>query len=204
MILPVLVFITAPTTEANVCKGQNVYIVEGGNSAGQAAMYLSNFADQVYILVRKPDLSSSMSQYLIDQISQAPTIQVVGQTEIVEAKREGRLEQLVIRNWESGESKTVPANALFVFIGTRPFTDWLPPRCLKDSKSFIITGRGLTDNTDFAKIWKLPREPDLLETSIPGVLAAGNVRAGAMNRVASAVGEGTMAIKMVHEYLTTV
>ena len=198
------VYYGAATTEANACKDQEVYIVGGGNSAGQAAMYLSNFAGGVYILIRKPDLSSSMSQYLIEQINRVPNIHVMGKTEVAEAKGEGRLQHLVIRNRESGESKTVGASALFVFIGNRPFTEWLAPGLVKNPKGFIITGRDLKDHTEFAKLWKLQREPYLLETSIPGVMAAGDVRAGAMNRVASAVGEGAMAIKMVHEYLATV
>ncbi len=198
------VYYGAATTEANACKDQDVYIVGGGNSAGQAAMYLSNFAGGVYILIRKPDLSSSMSQYLIDQISRTPNIHVLGNTEVAEARGEGRLEQLVIKNRESGDSRTVDAGALFVFIGNRPFTDWLASKLIKNEKGFIITGRDLKDHPGFAKLWKLPRAPYLLETSIPGILAAGDVRAGAMNRVASAVGEGAMAIKMVHEYLATV
>jgi len=198
------VYYGAATTEANACKDQDVYIVGGGNSAGQAAMYLSNFAGGVYILIRKPDLSSSMSQYLIDQISRTPNIHVLGNTEVAEARGEGRLEQLVIKNRESGDSRTVDAGALFVFIGNRPFTDWLASKLVKNEKGFIITGRDLKDHPGFAKLWKLPRAPYLLETSIPGILAAGDVRAGAMNRVASAVGEGAMAIKMVHEYLATV
>ena len=198
------VYYGAATTEANACEDRDIYIVGGGNSAGQAAMYLANYACKVCILVRKPDLSSSMSQYLIDQINQTSNIEVVGFTEVVEASGDGHLETLVLENTESGEKKNVGAAALFVFIGNRPLTDWINLDIIKDSRGFVETGRDLMKYKQFPKHWKLQREPYLLETSIPGILAAGDVRAGAMNRVASAVGEGAMAIKMIHEYLATV
>ena len=198
------VYYGAATTEANACVDKDIYVVGGGNSAGQAAMYLSNFACKVFILIRKADLSSSMSQYLIDQIDQNENIEVVGHTEVVEACGNGHLEKLVLYHSENNEKRTVNAAALFVFIGNRPFTDWLLLPLIKDKKGFIETGRNLMDYEAFSKQWKLKREPYLLETNIAGILAAGDVRAGAMNRVASAVGEGAMAIKMVHEYLATV
>ncbi len=195
------VYYGAANTEANACKGQDVYIVGGGNSAGQAAMYLANFAKKVTIMVRKPDLSSSMSQYLIDQISGTENIEVLGHSEVIEAKGDDRLEQLVIKNTETDEEKTVGAAALLIFIGAKPYTDWLELDIIKDEKGFVETGNALSRYDDFKKIWKLDREPFLLETCSPGIFAAGDVRAGAMNRVASAVGEGAMAIKFVHEYL---
>ena len=198
------VYYGAATTEANACEDKDIYIVGGGNSAGQAAMYLSNFACKVYILIRKPDLSSSMSQYLIDQIGQTENIEVMGHTQVIEAIGKDRLEQLVLENRQSGVKKTVDAAALFVFIGNRPFTEWIELDIIKNQKGFIETGRDLMAHESFKKLWKLEREPYLLETSVPGILAAGDVRAGAMNRVASAVGEGAMAIKMVHEYLASV
>ncbi len=196
------VYYGAANTEANACKNEEVYIVGGGNSAGQAAMYLANFASNVYILVRKPDLSVSMSQYLIDQIDNTPNIHVLGHTEIVEAKGNERLRQLVLKNGKSNEERTVDAGALLIFIGAKPYTDWLRLNIIKDEKGFIETGNGLNKYGDFKTLWKLDREPFLLETCSPGIFAAGDVRAGAMNRVASAVGEGAMAIKFVHEYIS--
>ncbi|WPP52589.1 FAD-dependent oxidoreductase [Catalinimonas niigatensis] len=198
------VYYGAATTEAHSCQDKDIFIVGGGNSAGQAAMYLANYACKVCILIRKPDLSSSMSQYLIDQIHQTPKIEVLGYSEVVEAKGNGHLEEITIENVETGERRVAGAAALFIFIGNRPFTDWINLEIIKDSKGFIETGRELMKYDHFRKIWKVQREPFLLETSIPGILAAGDVRSGAMNRVASAVGEGAMSIKMVHEYLASV
>lgn len=195
------VYYGAANTEAHACRGQDVYIVGGGNSAGQAAMYLSNFARSVSILIRKPDLSSSMSQYLIDQINGTENVYVQGYSEILEAHGNGRLEQLTIRDNERKEEKKVYAGALLIFIGAKPYTEWLELDIIKDQKGFIETGNGLNKYESFKKAWKLDREPYLLETCSPGIFAAGDVRAGAMNRVASAVGEGAMAIKFVHEYL---
>ena len=198
------VYYGAATTEAYACKDKDVYIVGGGNSAGQAAMYLSNFASHVYILIRKPDLTSSMSHYLIDQIAATENITVLGRTEVAEAKGDGRLQCLQLRNLDSNETWMANAQALMIFIGAKPVTDWIKLDVLKNEKGFVETGNGLQRHGDFKKTWKLEREPYLLETSSPGIFAAGDVRAGAMNRVASAVGEGAMAIKFVHEYLTTV
>ncbi|TRX62650.1 response regulator [Fulvivirga sp. M361] len=195
------VYYGAANTEANACRNEEVYIVGGGNSAGQAAMYLSNFARNVYILIRKPDLSSSMSQYLIDQINGTENIHVLGYTEVAKAIGKDRLQQLVLKDIQKKEDRTVEAGALLIFIGAKPYTDWLQLNIIKDKKGFIETGNGLNKYHDFKKIWKLEREPFLLETCSPGIFAAGDVRAGAMNRVASAVGEGAMAIKLVHEYL---
>lgn len=196
------IYYGAATTEANACKDADVYMVGGGNSAGQAAIYLSKFANNVYITVRKPDLSSSMSQYLIDQISNTPNIHVLGFTEILSVSGEDRLKEIELSNASTGEIKKVPAGALFIFIGAKPITDWLKMDLIKDEKGFLETGNALTRYANFKKVWKLDREPYLLETCTPGVFAAGDVRSGAMNRVASAVGEGSMAIKFVHEYLS--
>ena len=198
------VYYGAATTEANACQNQDVYIVGGGNSAGQGAMYLSNYARCVRILVRKPDLSSSMSQYLIDQINKTDNIEVVGKTEVVEACGTSHLERIVTENITTGERQQRDAGGLFIFIGNRPFTEWIQPEIIKDKKGFIKTGKELLRHDGFRKLWKLDREPFLLETSTPGIFAAGDVHAGAMNRVASAVGEGSMSIKLVHEYLATV
>ncbi len=195
------IYYGAATTEAHACKGQDIYIVGGGNSAGQAAMYLSKFAKRVYIVIRRPNLTSSMSSYLIDQIEATDAIEVMSHTEVIEVQGDDRFERIVLKNNESGEVVTRQAAALFIFIGAKPVTDWLKLEVVKDPKGFIETGPGLVKNESFAGLWKEPREPFLLETSIPGIFAAGDVRSGAMNRVASAVGEGSMAIKFVHEYL---
>lgn len=195
------VYYGAATTEANACKEKEVYVVGGGNSAGQGAMYLSKFAKNVHILIRKPDLSSSMSQYLIDQIDETPNIHVHGRRQIVEAFGDGHLEGLKIKNLDTEEVLEEKAESVFIFIGAKPITEWLNGRVLTNEKGFIETGRDLSKLPEFTKIWKLQRDPFMLETCIPGIFAAGDVRAGAMNRVASAVGEGAMAIKLVHEYM---
>lgn len=197
------IYYGAATTEAHAVKDQEVYIVGGGNSAGQAAMYLSKFASNVYIIIRKPDLSSSMSQYLIDQIGDTENIKVLGFTEVIETLGDERLEKVVLKDNEQGSERTVEAGALFIFIGAKPKTEWLNIDVIKDPRGFLETGNGLTRYENFKKIWKLEREPFLLETCSPGIFAAGDVRSGAMNRVASAVGEGSMAIKFVHEYLAS-
>jgi thioredoxin reductase (NADPH) len=198
------VYYGAAMTEAASCKDKEVYVVGGGNSAGQAAMYLAKFARHVYIVIRKADLSSSMSSYLIDQINGTANIQVLGQTEIIEAQGNGRLEQVVLDSSKGEGQKTKQADALYIFIGAKPFTDWIGTGIIRNDKGFIETGRDAKGYAAFARIWKLPRDPYLLETSAPGIFAAGDVRANAMNRVASAVGEGSMAISFVHKYLLEV
>lgn len=199
------VYYGAATTEAQAVSGKKVYVVGGGNSAGQGAVYLSKFAEKVTILIRRKDLRATMSSYLIDQIDGIDNIEVHGYRQIVEACGEGHLQKLVLQNMEDESTYEVPADALFIFIGARPFTDWLAVQdILRNDKGFIETGKELFRFDDFKKIWKLEREPFLLETCQPGIFAAGDVRAGAMNRVASAVGEGAMAIKFVHEYLAEI
>ncbi|QDK82823.1 response regulator [Spirosoma sp. KCTC 42546] len=195
------VYYGAATTEAYAFKGKPVYIVGGGNSAGQGAMYLSRTASEVFICVRRPDLSETMSQYLIDQINRTPNITLLGCTEVVEGLGNEQLECLVLENMDSHERRTVKAAGLFIFIGTKPFTDWIEMNIIKDPKGFIATGRDLARYADFKQVWKHDREPYLLETCSAGIFAAGDVRAGAMNRVASAVGEGAMAVSFVHKYL---
>ncbi len=198
------VYYGSATAEAHSCKDKNVFIVGGGNSAGQAAMYLSGFAKKVFIVIRKTSLDSTMSRYLIDQINKTNNISVIGNSVVVETTGKNRLEHISLKNIETGELRTVEAGALFIFIGARPATDWFKLNIFKDSKGFIETGRDLIKCENFKKVWKLERDPFLLETCIPGIFCAGDVRAGAMNRVASAVGEGAMAIKLVHEYLAGV
>ncbi len=198
------IYYGAATTEASSCKDKDVFVVGGGNSAGQAAMYLAKFARKVHILIRKEDLSATMSSYLIDQISGTPNISIMSRSEIVEAHGSDRLETLTIENLDTKEKTEHEASALYIFIGAKPFTDWLAEDIIKDSKEFLITGRDLIGTPEFSKQWKLDRDPYLLETSCPGIFAAGDVRSGAMTRVASAVGEGSMAISFVHKYLAEV
>jgi len=198
------IYYGAAMTEAVAFREKEVFVVGGGNSAGQAAMYLSKFAKNVYILVRKADLVSTMSTYLIDQLATRPNIHVMGKKEISEACGSGKLEELTIEDVETKNRETRKADALFIFIGARPYTDWIGLDIIKDEKGFLETGRDLKTYSNFNKIWKQDRDPYLLETSCPGIFAAGDVRAGAMNRVASAVGEGSMAISFVHKYLAEV
>lgn len=199
------IYYGAATTEAGAVKGKQVYVVGGGNSAGQGAVYLSKFAEKVHILIRREDLRATMSSYLIDQIDGIENIEVMGKRQVVKACGEGHLQRLEIENMSDQSSGEVPADALFIFIGARPATDWLAHNdILRSDKGFVETGKELMRYENFKKIWKLEREPYLLETCQPGIFAAGDVRAGAMNRVASAVGEGAMAIKFVHAYLAEV
>jgi thioredoxin reductase (NADPH) len=198
------IYYGASTTEAAACKDQDVYIVGGGNSAGQSAMYLSKFAANVSIVIRKDSLASTMSSYLIEQIGDTPNIHILPHTEVVEAIGDHCLDELKLYNVQTKETKTVKSCALYIFIGAKPYTDWLKLDIIKNNKEFIETGRELREYEKFNKTWKLKRDPFLLETSCAGIFAAGDVRAGAMNRVASAVGEGSMAISFVHKYLAEV
>jgi thioredoxin reductase (NADPH) len=195
------IYYGAATTEAFACTNQDVYIVGGGNSAGQGAMYLSRFARRVHIVIRRDDLSSTMSDYLVKQIEQTDNIEVIPHHNVSEARGNDRLECVVLQHKDTQVERVAPAAALFIFIGARPITDWLGNQVMRDAKGFLITGRDLFAQETFAKVWKTPRDPFLLETCVPGIFAAGDVRSGAMNRVASAVGEGAMAISFVHKYL---
>lgn len=198
------IYYGAAMTEATACRDKEVYIIGGGNSAGQGAVYLSKFAKNVYIIIRKDSLSYTMSAYLIQQIENIPNIHLIPDTEITEAVGDGHLQKLSIINVKTKATETRDADALYIFIGAKPYTDWIKLDILRDEKGFIETGRELRSRNEFGKIWKLNRDPFLLETSCRGIFAAGDVRAGAMNRVASAVGEGSMAISFVHKYLAEV
>ena len=195
------VYYGAATTEAPAFKGRRVLVVGGGNSAGQCAMYVARGAEDVQIVVRRDGLRDTMSHYLIEQIEKTPNIRVRTRTEIERVEGEGHAERVVLRSLDDGRCQVEEAAALFVFIGTRPRTDWLPPAVLRDDKGFVLTGRDLMATEAYARTWKQSREPLPLETSVPGVFAAGDVRGGAMNRVASAVGEGAMVVRLTHEYL---
>ena len=197
------VYYGAAMTEAKASEDKIIYVVGGGNSAGQGAVYLSKFAMEVHILIRKPDLTSSMSSYLIDQIDDIENITVHGFREVKKICGDGdHIERLIIEDLEKNETYETEADALFIFIGARPRTEWLERgQIIIDDRGFVVTGRDITTSTELNKRWPLERAPFLLETCQPGVFAAGDVRSGAMNRVASAVGEGAMAIKFVHQYL---
>ncbi len=195
------VFYGSALTEATSCQGQDVYIVGGANSAGQAAMYLSRFAKSVTLLVRGADLAASMSYYLIQQINEAPNISVRSHTVVEAAHGAERLERLTLRHVGSGEREQVDAQWMFVFIGAAPLTDWLGETVLRDGRGFILAGPDLTADGRPPAGWELDRPPYHLETSIPGVFVAGDARAESAKRVASAVGEGAMAVMLVHRYL---
>jgi thioredoxin reductase (NADPH) len=193
------VYYGAAMTEAISCKDGDVYIVGGANSAGQAAMHFCRYATSVHMMVRAGSLEKSMSKYLIDQICATPNIQVETCCEIVEACGEARLGSVRIRTQNGEEVR--PATALFVFIGAAPKTEWLPAEIMRDDNGFILAGPDIRVERELPKRWKLPREPYLLETSAPGIFVAGDVRHGSVKRAASAVGEGSIAIQFVHQYL---
>ncbi|RRQ74587.1 fused response regulator/thioredoxin-disulfide reductase [Streptomyces griseofuscus] len=195
------VYYGSALTEAAGCQGQDVYIVGGANSAGQAAMYLARSAKSVTLLVRGADLSASMSYYLIQQITEAPNIEVRCRTVVDAAHGSGHLEQLTLRHTGTGETERVDAQWMFVFIGAAPLTDWLGDSVLRDERGFILAGPDLTPDGTPPAGWELDRPPYHLETSVPGVFVAGDARAESAKRVASAVGEGAMAVMLVHRYL---
>jgi thioredoxin reductase (NADPH) len=195
------VYYGAATTEAPSCTNDEVYIVGGANSAGQAAMYFSRFARRVHVLVRGDSLERSMSHYLVQQLRSVPTIEVHTHTEVAGGSGDDRLEQIVLRDSRTGETRTVPAHWLFVFIGAAPRTDWLAGTICRDNHGFILAGPDLVLDGERPPGWTLDRAPYHLETNVPGVFVAGDVRAESVKRVASAVGEGAMAIALVHRYL---
>jgi thioredoxin reductase (NADPH) len=202
------VYYGAAQTEALTCQGEDVYIIGGANSAGQAAMYFSKYARQVTMLVRGESLTKSMSQYLIEQIAETPNITVQPHSSVVEAKGETSLEAIAIENALTGEVTTVPAMSLFIFIGAVPRTDWLDGMVDCDERGFVVTGADLKSgarrDNNRPQGWRLDRDPYLLETNIPGVFAVGDVRHGSIKRVASGVGEGSICVQFVHQYLANV
>jgi thioredoxin reductase (NADPH) len=198
------VYYGAAMTEAIACQGETVYVVGGANSAGQAAMYFSKYADQVVMLVRGDSLTKSMSQYLIDQIESTENIKVRTRTVVEEVKGETSLDAIVLKNVDTGEIETAPAASLFIFIGAMPKTDWLDGVVERDERGFIITGSDLLRDGKRPKGWTQDRDPFLLETNVPGIFAAGDVRSGSVKRVASGVGEGSIAVQFIHQYLAKV
>jgi thioredoxin reductase (NADPH) len=195
------VFYGSALTEATSCADHDVYIVGGANSAGQAAVYLARKARSVTILVRGSALEKSMSYYLIQQVEAIPTISVRTCTEVAEAQGDKHLERLTLRDKDTGATETVDAQWLFVFIGAAPLTDWLDGVVERDERGFVLAGPDLMVDGTMPPGWPLDRPPYHLETSVPGVFVAGDVRAESAKRVASAVGEGAMAVMLVHRYL---
>src|SRR5437867_3820868 len=198
------VYYGSAMTEAMACQGEDVYIIGGANSAGQAAMYFSKYARRVVMLVRGESLSTSMSQYRIDQMKHTPNIQVETRARVVEVYGDARLEAISIHCRDSVQTEKVPANSLFVFIGAEPNTDWLAGVVARDERGFILTGNDLMRDGKRPQGWPLGRDPYLPETSVPGIFAVGDVRHGSVKRVASGVGEGSIAVQFIHQYLSAV
>jgi thioredoxin reductase (NADPH) len=198
------VYYGAALTEAAYYRGKHMFVVGGANSAGQGAMFLSRYASQVTMLVRGSSLQKGMSQYLVDQINGTENIEVRVRTSVTEVIGTDRLEALVIKNNDTGETETIPAAALFIFIGAKPYSDFVADVVECNKAGFIRTGPDLIRDGQRPKNWRLNRVPFLLETSVPGIFAAGDIRQGAVRRVASAVGQGSTAVTFVHQYLKTV
>jgi thioredoxin reductase (NADPH) len=191
-------------TEALSCKGEIIYVVGGANSAGQAAMNFARYAEKVVLLVRGDGLASTMSQYLIDQIQQTPNIQIWAHASVAELHGDKRLEEVSILCSDTDKIERVPASSMFIFIGALPRTDWLAGLVERDDRGFILTGPDLIRNGERPKGWVLDRDPFLLETNVPGIFAVGDVRHGSVKRVASGVGEGSVAVQFIHQYLSKV
>ncbi len=198
------VYYGATLSEGALYRDQEVYLVGGANSAGQAALHFARFARRVVMLVRGSSLAMGMSHYLVQQIERTPNIEVLTHTVVAAAHGERRLEGLTIADKEGGQQREVPAAALFLFIGAVPHTDMVAGLLLRNRTGFIFTGPDVMAAPEFSKLWPLKRNPYLLETSVPGIFAAGDTRHGSIKRVASAVGEGGVSIALVHQYLRSV
>jgi thioredoxin reductase (NADPH) len=191
-------------TEALSCKGEIIYVVGGANSAGQAAMNFARHAEKVVVLVRGEGLAATMSQYLIDQIQQTPNIHVWTHASVAEVHGEKRLEEISVLCSDTDKVERVPASSMFIFIGALPRTDWLAGLVERDERGFLLTGPDLIKDGERPKGWTLDRDPFLLETNVPGIFAVGDVRHGSVKRVASGVGEGSVAVQFIHQYLSKV
>lgn len=198
------IYYGAAVTEAISCANEEVFVVGGANSAGQAAMHFAEHARQVTMLVRASSLERGMSRYLVDQIEATPNIRVELNAELVEVRGEEKLRELTVRNNETGETRQVPASSVFVFIGAVPCTDWLRGAIELDDRGYILAGPFLPKEDGRVRGWALDRDPYLLETCMPGVFVAGDTRHGSIKRVASAVGEGSVCVQLVHQYLGSV
>jgi thioredoxin reductase (NADPH) len=195
------VFYGAAGSEARAMRGEHVFVVGAGNSAGQAAMHLSTYAASVTIVTIDERLGEFMSDYLVQKIQATPNVTVVLHTEVVDGHGRQRLEGLTLRDRHTGATRTVAASAVFILIGAEPRTDWLDGVVERDERGYLLTGRDLLRDGRPPPSWPLERPPLLLETSLPGVFAAGDVRYRSVKRVASAVGEGSIAVQLVQEYL---
>ena len=191
-------------TEALSCKGEIVYVVGGANSAGQAAMNFAKYAERVVILVRSDGLAATMSQYLIDQIQRVPNIQLWTHASVAEVHGDKRLEEISVLCSDTNKIERVSASSMFIFIGALPRTDWLAGLVERDDRGFVLTGPDLIRNGERPKGWTPDRDPFLLETNVPGIFAVGDVRHGSVKRVASGVGEGSVAVQFIHQYLSKV
>ncbi|MEA2574302.1 MAG: thioredoxin reductase, partial [Chloroflexia bacterium] len=198
------VFYGAAMTEAMACKGQHVFIVGGANSAAQAGMFFVNYAEDVTLLVRGNSLAAGMSQYLVDRIESSPTIHVRLNASVVAVDGDSSLKSITIADSSTGQNETVDASAMFIFIGASPRTEWLDGLVERDRSGFVLSGPDLMHDGQRPKGWTRDRDPFLLETNIPGVFVAGDVRHDSIKRIASAVGEGAMSVALIHRYLTEV
>jgi thioredoxin reductase (NADPH) len=198
------VYYGAGITEAIECRGETVYLVGGANSAGQAAVHFSGYAERVVMIVRSDSLKSSMSKYLIDRIRETPNISVQYNSRITEVHGNSHLEAISIHCGTTAQTVTVPANSLFIFIGATPHAYFVEDLVECDEHGFILSGPDLIRDGKRPKGWELDRDPALLETSVPGIFVVGDVRHGSVKRVASGVGEGSIAIQMIHQYLSNV
>jgi thioredoxin reductase (NADPH) len=197
------VYYGAAITEAISCSNQDVYIIGGANSAGQAAMYLAKYAKTVTLLVRGDSLAAKMSHYLIDQIEATDNIKVRLSTQVVETLGKSNLESIIVNNLATGELETMTTEALFIFIGAKPNTEWLQNSVMLDPSGYVVTGSSIEQNHQKPASWNVKREPYLYETSLPGIFAIGDIRSQSIKRVASAVGEGSVTVKFVHQYLAS-
>jgi thioredoxin reductase (NADPH) len=195
------IYYGAAITEASSCKDEDVYIVGGANSAGQAAVYFSEVARSITMIVRGDSLSKSMSHYLVERIETIPNISVIPNAEVVEVSGRDRLEEIIVRHHDTQITEKLPAAALFVFIGAEPHTEWLDGVVCRDGKGFLVTGANLLQNEKRPAGWNLDRDPYLLETNVPGVFAVGDVRDGAVRRVANSVGEGSIVLYFIRQYM---
>ena len=198
------IYYGAAMTEAISCKDEDVFVIGGANSAGQAALYFSKYARRVVMLVRGPSLAASMSQYLIDQLKEIKNVQIEFNSSVVEAHGENHLEEISVLCNTTNEVNRIPANSMFIMIGAAPNTTWLADVVERDERGFILSGPDLMRDGKRPRGWQLDRDPGLLETNVPGIFVVGDVRHGSVKRVASGVGEGSVAISFVHQYLSKV